>query len=138
MPLARCGSIRKKINMNTYKLGLSLAASLFVAAIAAPVIAQMTAERNTTVVEGADNFYKSDRVTAQQASFNNQYGMKVVGNLFVPKDLNQSAKAPSIVVGHPMGAVIVPSAGHVDLYDRTNLIPFDKFTAFFTKNLAGK
>nr|MDP2192330.1 alpha/beta hydrolase [Rhodoferax sp.] len=31
---------------------------------------------------------------------------------------------------------IVPGAGHVDLYDRVNLIPFDKLTAFFTKHLA--
>ena len=29
----------------------------------------------------------------------------------------------------------VPKAGHVDLYDRVNLIPFDKLTDFFTKNL---
>lgn len=31
--------------------------------------------------------------------------------------------------------VIVPGAGHVDLYDRTELIPFDKLTDFFTQNL---
>ncbi|MFI6365196.1 alpha/beta hydrolase [Nocardia sp. NPDC050630] len=31
--------------------------------------------------------------------------------------------------------VIVPGAGHVDLYDRTDLIPFDKLTSFFTQNL---
>jgi fermentation-respiration switch protein FrsA (DUF1100 family) len=30
---------------------------------------------------------------------------------------------------------IVPGAGHVDLYDRVNLIPFDKLAAFFTRNL---
>lgn len=30
---------------------------------------------------------------------------------------------------------IVPGAGHVDLYDRVNLIPFDKLTAFFSKYL---
>lgn len=29
----------------------------------------------------------------------------------------------------------VPDAGHVDLYDRTDLIPFDKLEEFFTKNL---
>ncbi|MNW02877.1 hypothetical protein D3C71_1987300 [compost metagenome] len=29
----------------------------------------------------------------------------------------------------------VKGAGHVDLYDRTDLIPFDKLTNFFTKNL---
>src|SRR2546429_6259700 len=31
--------------------------------------------------------------------------MMVVGNLFVPKNLNQNARNPAIVVGHPMGAV---------------------------------
>ena len=30
----------------------------------------------------------------------------------------------------------VPGAGHVDLYDRVNLIPWAKLTAFFSKNLA--
>ena len=29
----------------------------------------------------------------------------------------------------------VPRAGHVDLYDRVNMIPFDKLTDFFSKNL---
>ncbi|KAJ0109468.1 hypothetical protein J7T55_000393 [Diaporthe amygdali] len=29
----------------------------------------------------------------------------------------------------------VPGAGHVDLYDRVELIPFDKFTDFFRENL---
>ena len=32
-------------------------------------------------------------------------------------------------------ALVVPGAGRVDLYDRVELIPFDKLTAFFTKNL---
>ncbi len=30
---------------------------------------------------------------------------------------------------------IVPNAGHVDLYDRVNLIPWDKLTSFFTEHL---
>ncbi|KAK1944758.1 Uncharacterized protein P3T76_003291 [Phytophthora citrophthora] len=30
----------------------------------------------------------------------------------------------------------IPGAGHVDLYDRVDLIPFDKFTEFFTAGLA--
>ncbi|MFF8881941.1 alpha/beta hydrolase [Streptomyces flaveolus] len=41
------------------------------------------------------------------------------------------AKAPDTV-----DLVIVPGADHVDLYDRKDLIPFDKLDAFFTKNLA--
>lgn len=32
--------------------------------------------------------------------------------------------------------LIVPGADHVDLYDRKDLIPFDKLDEFFTKNLA--
>lgn len=30
---------------------------------------------------------------------------------------------------------IVPDAGHVDLYDRVNLIPFDGLEIFFKENL---
>lgn len=54
---------------------------------------------------GADNFYKSDKVTQQKVTFKNQYQMNVIGNLFIPKSMNQNAKKPAIVVGHPMGAV---------------------------------
>ncbi|MEE1951385.1 alpha/beta hydrolase [Pseudomonas alcaligenes] len=54
---------------------------------------------------GADNFFKSDKVTLEKVSFNNQYQMKVVGNLFIPKSLGKSARSPAIIVGHPMGAV---------------------------------
>ena len=35
----------------------------------------------------------------------------------------------------PKQLVIVPKADHVDLYDRVNIIPFDKVTAFFNENL---
>jgi uncharacterized protein len=33
--------------------------------------------------------------------------------------------------------VIVPGADHVDLYDRLDVIPFDKLTSFFTEHLNG-
>jgi fermentation-respiration switch protein FrsA (DUF1100 family) len=59
---------------------------------------------------GADNFYKSDKVTVQKVVFNNQYKMKVMGNLFIPKGLNQNTKNAAIIVGHPMGAVKEQSA----------------------------
>lgn len=35
----------------------------------------------------------------------------------------------------PKELYIVPNAGHVDLYDRVDLIPFDKLTDFFKTNL---
>src|SRR5918995_728110 len=62
---------------------------------------------------GANNFYKSDKVTVQKVTFKNQYQMTVAGNLFLPKDLTKDAKHPAVVVGHPMGAVKEQSA---DLY----------------------
>jgi len=61
--------------------------------------------QQSAVVEGADNFYKSNQVTMQKVTFKNQYNMLVVGNLFIPKTLNQNALNPAIIVGHPMGAV---------------------------------
>jgi fermentation-respiration switch protein FrsA (DUF1100 family) len=36
----------------------------------------------------------------------------------------------------PKELVWVPGAGHVDLYDRVTLIPFDKLTSFFVRHLA--
>lgn len=54
---------------------------------------------------GANNFFKSEKVVAQKVAFNNQYKMKVIGNLFTPKSLNRNLKHPAIIVGHPMGAV---------------------------------
>lgn len=35
----------------------------------------------------------------------------------------------------PKELVVIPGAGHVDLYDRVKLIPFDKLTSFFTLHL---
>ncbi|MFQ7016786.1 MULTISPECIES: alpha/beta hydrolase [unclassified Akkermansia] len=58
----------------------------------------------------ADNFYKSGKVASQKVEFNNQYKMKVAGNLFLPGDMDKDAKYPAIVVGHPMGAVKEQSA----------------------------
>ncbi|RAS73137.1 alpha/beta hydrolase [Priestia endophytica] len=59
---------------------------------------------------GADNFYKSNKVNKKKVSFKNQYNMEVVGNLFIPKGLKKNTKNPAIIVGHPMGAVKEQSA----------------------------
>mgnify|MGYP006147578827 CR=1 FL=1 len=39
------------------------------------------------------------------------------------------------LAGHPKELYYVKGAGHVDLYDRVNLIPFNKLAIFFEKNL---
>jgi fermentation-respiration switch protein FrsA (DUF1100 family) len=40
------------------------------------------------------------------------------------------------LAAEPKELVIIPGAGHVDLYDRVNLIPFDKLESFFNQYLA--
>ena len=62
---------------------------------------------------GANNFFKSDKVDVRNVTFQNQYNMTVAGHLFTPKGLPPNAKLAAIVVGHPMGAVKEQSA---DLY----------------------
>ena len=41
----------------------------------------------------------------QKVTFKNSYNLQIVGNLVTPKNLAANAKAPAIIVGHPMGAV---------------------------------
>jgi len=65
---------------------------------------------NPDMANGADNFYKSDKVTLQKVAFKDQYQMNVAGNLFVPKALDRSKAHPALVVSHPMGAVKEQSA----------------------------
>jgi uncharacterized protein len=38
----------------------------------------------------------------------------------------------------PKELMIIPGANHTDLYDRVDVIPFDKLTTFFTQHLAAK
>jgi len=39
------------------------------------------------------------------------------------------------LAAEPKELVIIPGAGHVDLYDRVNLIPWNKLSDFFNKSL---
>jgi fermentation-respiration switch protein FrsA (DUF1100 family) len=78
--------------MRTLLLSLALAATSFTA-------------MGQDMSNGASNFYRSDQLVTEKVAFNNQYQMKIVGNLFLPKDRRPGAKYPAIIVGHPMGAV---------------------------------
>lgn len=68
------------------------------------------------MTNGADNFYKSDQLTMEKVTFLNQYKMKVVGNLFIPKGMDRNTKNSAIIVGHPMGAVKEQSANLVRIH----------------------
>lgn len=59
--------------------------------------------------------------------------------LFITGDAAHSrefSEAAYKLAVEPKELLIVPGAGHVDLYDRVNLIPWDKLTAFFKHHLA--
>jgi fermentation-respiration switch protein FrsA (DUF1100 family) len=88
----------------------SIAAAASAASRAASAVPPTPHVQSGDRSSGADNFYKSAKVTVQKVSFDNQYKMKVVGNLFMPKGMDRAARNPAIIVGHPMGAVKEQSA----------------------------
>ena len=60
-------------------------------------------------------FPKSDKVVVKKVSFHNRYGIKLVGDLYVPKD-KKNEKLPAIAITGPFGAVKEQSSG---LYAQT-------------------
>lgn len=56
-------------------------------------------------------FPQSDKVIHRKVSFHNRLGIKLVGDLYAPRDLDRSEKAPAIVVGHPFGGVKEQTSG---------------------------
>ncbi len=59
-------------------------------------------------------FPKSDKVKAEKVSFKNRYGITLIGDLYVPKNIN--GKLPAIAVSGPFGAVKEQASG---LYAQT-------------------
>jgi uncharacterized protein len=58
--------------------------------------------------------------------------------LFITGDQAHSKEFSELaykLAGQPKELVVIPGAGHVDLYDRVDLIPFDKLNTFFSNNL---
>ena len=60
-------------------------------------------------------FPKSDKVVVKKVSFHNRYGIKLVGDLYYPKD-KKNNKLPAIAITGPFGAVKEQSSG---LYAQT-------------------
>lgn len=81
-----------------------------IAIVFAMVVSGSTPSPAQDMSRGADNFYHSKIAAMQKVTFNNQYGMQVAGNLFMPGDFKPNRRYPAIIVGHPMGAVKEQSA----------------------------
>lgn len=47
----------------------------------------------------------SDKVERRRVTYNNRYGLKVVGDLYTAKDIEKNKKYPAIIVGAPYGGV---------------------------------
>jgi uncharacterized protein len=71
---------------------------------------QKTLEMEQISAKDYNTFNVSDNIELYRVSFTNQYKMKVVGHLFIPKSFDKGQKHPALIVGHPMGAVKEQSA----------------------------
>lgn len=72
------------------------------------ILAMMT-QTNAQQNQGV-TLLNSDRFKVEKVTFDNQYKMKVVGNLLLPSIMKNGEIYPAIIVGHPMGAVKEQSA----------------------------
>lgn len=97
--------VEQESSFNSRRRELLKLAGAGATALAAMSIFNVPFAEAQDMSNGAANFYTSDRVNLQKVTFDNQYQMMVAGNLFTPRALNRNAKAPAIIVGHPMGAV---------------------------------
>lgn len=61
-------------------------------------------------------FPKSDKVNIQKVEFVNRFGIKLVGDLYLPKDMKKGDKIPAIAISGPFGAVKEQASG---LYAQT-------------------
>ena len=61
-------------------------------------------------------FPKSALVNHEKVSFDNRLGIKLVADLYVPRNLDRTKRAPAIIVGHPYGGVKEQTSG---LYAQT-------------------
>ncbi len=53
----------------------------------------------------------SDKVTVEKVSFKNRFLIKVVGDMYIPKNIDKSKKHAAIVVGHPFLGVKEQTSG---------------------------
>jgi hypothetical protein len=70
---------------------------------------------STAVAQGTlawdKSFSRSARVDHQKVAFVNRLGISLVGDLYVPKDLDRSRRHAAIIVGHPYGGVKEQTSG---------------------------
>ncbi|WP_300601015.1 alpha/beta hydrolase [Niabella sp.] len=56
-------------------------------------------------------FKLSDKVTREQVTYRNRYGITIAADLYLPKDINTTKKYAALIVGTPYGGVKEQGAG---------------------------
>lgn len=56
-------------------------------------------------------FELSEKVTVEKVSYKTRYGITVVADMYLSKDMDESKKYPAIVIGTPYGGVKEQGAG---------------------------
>lgn len=74
----------------------------------------MTQAKNTNSWDKV--FPKSDKVDVQKVSFKNRFGITLVGDLYIPKNIKKDEKLAAIAISGPFGAVKEQASG---LYAQT-------------------
>ncbi|KAJ5337136.1 alpha/beta superfamily hydrolase [Penicillium brevicompactum] len=100
--------------------------------------------RGEFIPEGTRRELETQRTTTSNPKFMNFYPLNDIDSisprplLFIAGDQAHSREFSEYAYANakePKELVWVAGAGHVDLYDRVGLIPFDKLTQFFRVNL---
>lgn len=91
----------------------SLIGLIAVAVIAGAAVGFMLPHRDTMPITHRWDkvFAKNDNVISHKVKFKNRYGITLVGDLYMPKNMVKNIKYPAIAVSGPFGAVKEQSSG---------------------------
>lgn len=84
--------------------GASAATAAAATLVRSPALAQYAGSWDKT-------FPRSARVDHSKVSYTNRLGIRLVADLYVPKNLDRAQRQPAIIVGHPYGGVKEQTSG---------------------------
>lgn len=87
--------------------------SLFLVALATALVLQSCNTKNNTKMAGKEflTFIISDKVTKENVTFKNRYGISIAAHLYMPKEIDKSKKNAALIMSGPFGAVKEQSSG---------------------------
>ena len=140
-------ALKKIVKMEVLSLSIFAMAMLMLAGCT-----QKNIENMQITQEWDKVFPLSEKVNHRKVEFKNQYGIKLVGDLYSPKNGSSRMAQGYDAIRKPNPVpenkelLIIPGASHCDLYDggytepegkgkAKNMIPWDKMEEFFRLNL---